>query len=325
VTAVWNGKEALDYLEQADSLNPPHPKPDIILMDVQMPIIDGYRATHLIRHHSPYNVMARNIPIVAMTASAIQGDREKCKKAGMDDYLSKPVKGKTLEKMLVRWAISKRYPGVSGEIVFDGSDCSEPGEHNCGTAAIPIYGQGKKSDETDGTTADESISKPPSPPPIQNTRPTIGDRQNSHHLRLPGPESEADRAERREEAEEKAISLRDEKLVEAGGLTGERMHHENINPAQRLTVENVGKLDNEAMKRNPRMDLLTRNDSKGTEAGDTTSSLAAEDEGVTQNDGGGDDKRKRHSGSGSADSGKSRPPIHRRWKDSDRTVRPSSP
>ena len=87
VSAVWNGKEALEYLTAADSPEPPHPKPDIILMDVQMPICDGYRATHLIRHHSPYNVSARNIPIVAMTASAIQGDREKCEQAGMDDYL----------------------------------------------------------------------------------------------------------------------------------------------------------------------------------------------------------------------------------------------
>jgi hypothetical protein len=293
-----------------------------------MPIIDGYRATHLIRHHTPYNVMARNIPIVAMTASAIQGDREKCKKAGMDDYLSKPVKGKTLEKMLVRWAISKRRPGASGEPMFDGSECAEPGEHNCGTAAIPIYGQGKKSDETNDANSDESVADSPSPPPIQNTRPTIGERQNSHRLRLPGPESEADRAERREEAAEKATSLRDDKLVEAGGLTGERLHHENIKPAQRLTIENVGKLDKEAKKRNPRMDLLTRKDGKVVEAGDSNSSLAAEaEEDEGENDAAGDEKRKRvsGSGSGSADSGKLRPPIHRRWKDSDRTVTPASP
>lgn len=79
MSAVWNGKEALDYLLAADTTNP---KPDIILMDVQMPIMDGYRATHVIRHHSPYSYSARSIPIVAMTASAIQGDKEKCKEAG---------------------------------------------------------------------------------------------------------------------------------------------------------------------------------------------------------------------------------------------------
>ena len=108
VNAVWNGKEALDYLLQAPS--EPHPKPDVILMDVQMPILDGYRATHFIRHHTPYSNLPgiRAVPIVAMTASAIQGDREKCRRACMDDYLAKPVKGKTLEKMLVKWATKSR-------------------------------------------------------------------------------------------------------------------------------------------------------------------------------------------------------------------------
>ena len=83
VNAVWNGKEALDYLLEAPS--PTHPRADIILMDCQMPVLDGYRATHLIRHHSPYAAIAsiRSLPIVAMTASAIQGDREKCTEAGM--------------------------------------------------------------------------------------------------------------------------------------------------------------------------------------------------------------------------------------------------
>ena len=79
-------------------------------MDCQMPVLDGYRATHLIRHHSPYCSIAsiRTVPIVAMTASAIQGDREKCQSAGMDDYLAKPVKGKLLEDMLLKWAIEGR-------------------------------------------------------------------------------------------------------------------------------------------------------------------------------------------------------------------------
>ncbi|KAJ4296044.1 hypothetical protein N0V88_004746 [Collariella sp. IMI 366227] len=101
VSAVWNGKEALDYLSAARE--GAQPKPDIILMDVQMPIIDGYKCTHRLRHHVPYKGFV-GTPIVAMTASAIQGDREKCRRAGMDDYLSKPVKIKTLEKMLVRWS-----------------------------------------------------------------------------------------------------------------------------------------------------------------------------------------------------------------------------
>ncbi|KKY25144.1 putative histidine kinase hhk6p [Phaeomoniella chlamydospora] len=103
VSAVWNGKEALDYVLRAGTLETP--LPSIILMDVQMPILDGYRATHLLRQHSPYTQLPhiQAIPIIAMTASAIQGDREKCEKAGMDDYLAKPVRRPVLEKMITKW------------------------------------------------------------------------------------------------------------------------------------------------------------------------------------------------------------------------------
>ncbi|TVY81149.1 Histidine protein kinase NIK1 [Lachnellula suecica] len=94
VSAVWNGREALSYLAS-------QPRPDIILVDVQMPVMDGYEATKLLREGDE---RLRGIPVVAMTASAIQGDREKCCEAGMDDYLAKPVEKGRLEEMLVRWA-----------------------------------------------------------------------------------------------------------------------------------------------------------------------------------------------------------------------------
>lgn len=106
VNAVWNGQEALDYLLKQPTKE--NPKPNIILMDVQMPVMDGYRATHTIRTTNPFKETINDIPIVAMTASAIQGDKEKCKRAGMDDYLAKPVRGKVLEKMLLKWAVKGR-------------------------------------------------------------------------------------------------------------------------------------------------------------------------------------------------------------------------
>lgn len=61
------------------------------------------------------NVLLRDIPVIAMTASAIQGDREKCHEAGMDDYLAKPVERCSLEEMLVKWAGRKRDTHVKGK------------------------------------------------------------------------------------------------------------------------------------------------------------------------------------------------------------------
>lgn len=74
---------------------------DIIFMDCQMPELDGYRATEELRHKEWRN--GSHIPIVAMTANAMVGDREKCLRAGMDDYISKPIRVQHLKKVLHRW------------------------------------------------------------------------------------------------------------------------------------------------------------------------------------------------------------------------------
>ena len=97
-------------------------------MDCQMPILDGYRSTYLIRNGEPYASIPgmKSVPIVAMTASAIRGDREKCRDAGMDDYLAKPVKAKSLEQMLVKWALNikrdRRSPAGTTESNQDHTD-----------------------------------------------------------------------------------------------------------------------------------------------------------------------------------------------------------
>jgi two-component system sensor histidine kinase/response regulator len=79
---VINGKEAIEHLEKKDY--------DLVLMDCQMPEMDGYEATRKIRDESS-SVRNHKIPVIAMTANAMKGDREKCLEAGMDDYISKPV------------------------------------------------------------------------------------------------------------------------------------------------------------------------------------------------------------------------------------------
>ncbi|RDW87685.1 hypothetical protein BP5796_03379 [Coleophoma crateriformis] len=306
VEAVWNGEEALEYLLATDGPEPEHPKPDIILMDCQMPRIDGYRATHIIRHHTPYNITNREVPIVAMTASAIQGDREKCKKAGMDDYLAKPVKGKTLEKMLVQWALNRRVPSTPLE-GSGGSECSEPEQHNCGSAAVPIFGQGGGGSKKPLPTDTEQRSSPPANKPA---RPTMSERRESHHLTLPGPESEADRAERREAADEKATSLRDDKLISVAGASGDGRKPPNEKDekatGQRLTVENMERL--ERRMRSPRGDFVEGDKSPNTTPSLPDSMEAGEDTPAASQA----PTPERREGS--------RPGIRRRWRDSERTV-----
>ncbi|MEO6630558.1 MAG: response regulator, partial [Mucilaginibacter sp.] len=87
---VGNGLEAVDAMQQKQY--------DMVFMDVQMPEMDGFEATHFIREH-----IDRQPVIVAMTANALPEDREKCMEAGMDDYLSKPMKIDDIMGVLETW------------------------------------------------------------------------------------------------------------------------------------------------------------------------------------------------------------------------------
>ncbi len=93
-----NGREAVDALCSISY--------DLVLMDCQMPEMDGYEATSLIRKNG-LKALNPYVPIIAMTALAMQGDREKCIQAGMNDFIAKPVQQKELAAVLARWLDSK--------------------------------------------------------------------------------------------------------------------------------------------------------------------------------------------------------------------------
>jgi len=93
VDTVSNGKEAVANLQRYDY--------DLVFMDCHMPEIDGYEATRYIRDKNSH-VKNHNIPIIAMTANAMKGDREKCLEAGMDDYVAKPINSKEMAEAIER-------------------------------------------------------------------------------------------------------------------------------------------------------------------------------------------------------------------------------
>jgi CheY-like chemotaxis protein len=93
IDTAWNGLEALEAVKRS-----PY---DLIFMDVQMPQMDGLEATQKIRL-----LPIAQPRIVAMTANAMQGDREQCLQAGMDDYISKPIKLDILVKVIEKWALT---------------------------------------------------------------------------------------------------------------------------------------------------------------------------------------------------------------------------
>ncbi len=89
-----NGQEAMEALERKTY--------DVVLMDIHMPIMDGFKTTQVIRERE--QMTDQHLPIIAMTADAMSGDRERCIMAGMDDYIAKPVRASVLKQVLAQFA-----------------------------------------------------------------------------------------------------------------------------------------------------------------------------------------------------------------------------
>ena len=94
VTLAENGRQALDALRQSEGAF------DIVLMDCQMPVMDGYEATRNIRANPEW----QDLPVIAVTANVMQGDRDDCLESGMNDYITKPYNRADLKSIIDRWA-----------------------------------------------------------------------------------------------------------------------------------------------------------------------------------------------------------------------------
>lgn len=104
VLTAGDGQQALDRLANETV--------DLVLMDCQMPVLDGYAATAALRQREAGS--ERHLPVIALTASAMQGDAERCMAAGMDDYLAKPYSAEALYPVLARWLpAERRQPGMA--------------------------------------------------------------------------------------------------------------------------------------------------------------------------------------------------------------------
>ena len=98
VDVVSDGEQAAELFEK----NRYH----LVFMDCQMPVLDGYRATQRLREIEKRR--GTRTPVVAMTAHALAGDREKCVEAGMDDYVAKPISPEVLAEVLGKWVEKQR-------------------------------------------------------------------------------------------------------------------------------------------------------------------------------------------------------------------------
>lgn len=190
--AYSDGLQAVDALRRKSREKDPF---HLVLMDVQMPVLDGYDATRLIRKDEDPAVSG--VLIIAMTASAIRGDREKCLQAGMNNYLAKPVRAAVLKTMLEDYLRepSKQIPHLQetatnlAENVMNGMTTTES-QREAGHRTRPSFEKrmssrnslpysGNDPQNRLSTQEQEDSAETPRPRSVRTNRPPVGSRTNS--------------------------------------------------------------------------------------------------------------------------------------------------
>lgn len=133
-----NGQLAVEMIQKS--------KFDVVLMDVQMPVMDGFQATAAIRKDAPPD--ARRIPIIAMTAHAMKGDRERCLAAGMNAYIAKPVDARKLVELIESFAVAGRDKA--------GAHSESPDSIRKTLAVFPVLGASTPATSTEVTSEEPS-------------------------------------------------------------------------------------------------------------------------------------------------------------------------
>ncbi|KAK2740197.1 hypothetical protein FQN57_006208 [Myotisia sp. PD_48] len=154
-----DGEQAVKALQQAsENGNPFH----IVLMDVQMPILDGYEATRRLRADPDPNV--NEVLVIAMTASAIDGDREKCIEAGMNNYLAKPVRSDVLRTMLNHYLApqpSTSATNMALSAIRSSFKAPHPSKHKTESASPPVKNLAAERDIGESSSSPISESSQP--------------------------------------------------------------------------------------------------------------------------------------------------------------------
>jgi signal transduction histidine kinase/HPt (histidine-containing phosphotransfer) domain-containing protein len=146
VDAVEQGQEAVEAVQAR--------RYDLVLMDCQMPVMDGLTASQAIR--ADERGSSRHVPIVALTANAMKGDRDRCLEAGMDDYLSKPFTQATLQAIVCRWVTAADRPIRTTTV--DPDSGTAPGVRDARGTVVPVRPEaGTRSNEAAGVLEQAAI------------------------------------------------------------------------------------------------------------------------------------------------------------------------